>query len=127
MPAPGMQQNSEAENERRPKVLIALAKRIGEIQQESVKSQDALIAVAKGIFESAKEGAGGHGSILDHAEKLFGQSAPAPAGSLSQCNQDLKDFELASAAAGKSGNWTPAEEAWNNYTHCIRTLRIIPI
>jgi glucokinase len=125
MPTPGMQLTKEAENERRIKALTAIAKRIGEIQAEAVKSQDALISVAKAIFESAKEGAGSHGTILDHAEKIIGQ--PAGPGSLNQCQQDLRNFEEAAAKAGKTNNWTPAEEAWAEYTQCIRTLRIIQV
>jgi len=125
MTAPGMHKTNEAENERRIKALTAIAKRIAEIQAEAVKSQDTLIAVAKAIFESAKEGAGSHGTILDHAEKIIGQSATP--GSLNQCQQDFRNFENAAASAAKTNNWTPVEEAWAAYTQCTRTLRIIPI
>ncbi len=120
-----MQQTNQAENERRIKALTAIAKRIAEIQEEAVKSQDTLIAVAKAIFESAKEGTGSHGTILDHAEKIIGQ--PATPGSLSQCQQDFRNFEQAAATAAKTNNWVPVEEAWAVYTQCTRTLRPIRI
>jgi hypothetical protein len=111
-------QLSEAEIQRRIKILNDIAKRVEEIQEGASKSVNSLLLVAKSVIEGNETG-----NVVEHAEKmtaLFGGPA-----NLNQCSAQKQAWEKASAAAAKSHNFATAGADYSAYIHCLGTLRIV--